>query len=763
MLKHYELHSDLNKDKLFRLTPPPALDISSLPVLPENWLNELAILCYGDAAKEASYKNPFNQHLLNLSPQSELSEKMQLIYRRLNGDLNKQLGVLTADDRAVIVCTLIDDIGYCTAGFTNRVNNIYSALHRPQSIDHLLYKVRTCLVEKEVAPSFVAHIVHDGVHVLNSVTYIAFMAGLGIQPNFQDDPHGRHNSYGDNHYSAVQDKLKQVFETRYTPFSIPDLLAQQLHGILVTVGYVGRKTVDSGGYVVSETEQMTKLLKRFLLHRDVDDENACTWNKYFILASEDENSIILDINWQLVRQYFFEALIKQGYFLQKPQCRRLLDYPAYRSLYPDNLDECAHEANFIAVFFEGKNYPQLFEQLLFIKNNFPDYCKKLVKNQLFFEKGIALAHYLCKNLKKDRAALVDFFVEMPDLYCNETIPIIQQLFLQQNSEGNNALMLAVHLQLNEATRMLWFLFFIVNKGWLSNDTIQQLIQQLFLQQNSDGDSALMLAARFQPALAKQILLSFTEKKDCFPTDTIQQLFLQQNSADYNALMLAARFKPDIVGQILQLFTKNKDCFSTAVILRLFLQKNGIGWNVLILAEHTSPQISRDIFNFLVFDFNGYPLSETSEEKEIAQFLFAQVNEWERQDLRRKMPSNTALLLLSFFDKDCVRTPTCLAKITPVLFEYYLNNLSTRADKGITPHSNCFFGCPVDDPTYEEMQGATALKEIQSKDYSREDVLALQQQYPILRRNGTLGKLLGAFLQIASLTPAYSSNTPRLNS
>jgi|GEM_PF-1568843 len=614
MLEHYRLHDDLNKGKLFQCTPPPALDDSGLSPLPKNWLQAFNILCYGAKARRAPYYNPFEEHLSGLSPQSELSRTVQLIYRRLNGDFDAQLGKLQQDDQAAIICKLTEEIDHtCILGFINRVNNVLFDLQKPQFMDHLLYQGRRYLVNVKVAQNI--HLGSQGVHTWNYITHVAADEGLGTQPNFINDSY---IGCGWKRHSSIENALQQVFEDDFTPFTIPDLIVQQLRGMFVEVGYNGLRAVNSDGYVVSETEQMTKLLKRFLLHQDVDDNNACTWNKYFILASEDENEnpLILDINWKLVRQYVFEALIEQGYFLKRPQCRDLPDYAKYYDLYPDNSDQCTLEAGFIAVFFGEKNYPKLFQKLFYIKNDVPDYwkklvenelflkhCKQLVKNKLFLEKVTALVHNFFEKPKKDREALLAFFVEIPDLCCKETIQIILQLFLQQDPNGWNAFMLAVDQQPALAEKM--FLLFTRNKNLFSHAAILQL----FLQKNSNGCNILMFAVHHHPPLAEQMFQLFIRNKNLFSHAAILQLFLQQNSNDWNVFMLAVRQQPALAEQMFQLFTENPDLLSHAEILQLFLQQDSNGWNAFMLAVRHHPPLAEQMFQLVIRNKNLFSHAE----------------------------------------------------------------------------------------------------------------------------------------------------------
>jgi len=622
MLKDYKLHNDLNRDKLFLLTQPPALDTSGLPALPKDWLKELAIMCYGDAAREASYENPFNKHLLGLSEQSELSRTVQLIFRRLCGHLNEQLGALLPDNRVAIIYKLTEDIEKCTEGFTNRVNIILFAFLKPQSLDHLLYKARKCLVEEEVATKLKAQNVHNW----NRVGHVAASECLGVQPNFTNDPYGRNDKS-----DLVIAELKKVFEEKYTPFFIPYLLAQQLHGILVDVGYVGRKTVDDGGYLLFEIESMIKWLKCFLSDLEVCYENAETWDTYFII--ESEHSLVLDINWKLVRQYFFEALIKQEYFLKQPEYRHLPDHAAHNNLYPDNPDQCIPEAGFIAELFKVTNY----QQLSYIKGNFPDYYKQLVKNEHFLKKYTARIHDIYKKLKEDKVEFLNSLAETLDLCCEETISMIQPLFLQQDFRRGNVLMYAAEYRPDIAEIILQF--FTEHKACFSSE----VIQHLFLQQNSMKQNVLMLAMRSHFDLAKKMLQFFTEHQAWFSSEVIRKLFLQQDCSRRNVLMYVAEYRPNIAEIILRFFTEHKAWFSSAVIQQLFLLQNNMERNVLTYSAEYRPNIAEIILQF----FTEHKACFSSE---VIQHLFLQQNSMKQNVLMLAMRSHFDLAkkMLQFF-------------------------------------------------------------------------------------------------------------------
>jgi len=454
---------------------------------------------------------------------------------------------------------------------------------------------------------------------------MAAVEGLGIHPNLKDD---RYNS-SLHKDSSVQNALRQVFEEKYTPFVIPYLLAQQLHGLLMGVGYVGPKTLDSGGYVMDDTEEMLKLLKGFLPHLD---DAGCQYTdalqKYCIISPE--NYCILDLNWVLIRQCFFEALIQQDYFLKQPECRHFLDYAAYHSLYPDNSDQRTHEEKFIAASFHNKNYSELFD----IKNNFPDYWKTLLKNSLFIKKFPAFIPCICEELKNNAEALMTFIIEHHDLCCEGTI---QKMLLQKNSNSDNILMLAARDHPSMAEKMLSF--FTDNTEWFSKETIQKM----FLQSNRNGWNILMLAAHYHPSMAEKMLSFFTDNTEWFSTETIQKMFLQSNKDGWNTLMDAARYNPSMAEKMLLFFTDNTEWFSKKTIQQMFLQKTSDGWNTLMDATHYHPSMAEKMLLFFTDNTEWFS-------KETIQKMFLQSNSngWNTlMDAARNHPS-TAEKMLSFF-------------------------------------------------------------------------------------------------------------------
>jgi hypothetical protein len=101
-------------------------------------------------------------------------------------------------------------------------------MQRASSLPQLLCKARTSLVTETAA-----NITND-IHTHNRVSCLASEDGLGNIVNFEADPH--HGALSD---SDIRVNLYNKFSEKYIPYKIPQLLCDELRGILVELEYVG--------------------------------------------------------------------------------------------------------------------------------------------------------------------------------------------------------------------------------------------------------------------------------------------------------------------------------------------------------------------------------------------------------------------------------------------------------------------------------------------------------------------------------------------
>ncbi|MFZ0218868.1 MAG: hypothetical protein WAL30_01495 [Candidatus Aquirickettsiella sp.] len=220
-----------------------------------------------------------------------------------------------------IVSKLIEDIQLCTAGFQNRVNDIIASFYKLRTLLDLLYQVRIELV-KNLGIKLTSEI-----HAWNRVTKIAAAHGL-IKANFSNDL-----CSGELKTQTIHSSLQKEFEEKYTASNLPFLLAEQLRGILVSIGYTGP---NEDGYSVGTVDKLTEQIQCFLSKEITGDD----WDRFFIIqASDDFDITIRDLNWKLIRKYFFLTLLHEKYITQSPlemKPRNLLDLACLSDLFCKN-------------------------------------------------------------------------------------------------------------------------------------------------------------------------------------------------------------------------------------------------------------------------------------------------------------------------------------------------------------------------------------------------------------------------------------------
>jgi hypothetical protein len=113
----------LNKNLVFAYQPPPDIDFSKLPHLSKNWFSDLQKIIY-QADKQLS-TNVFDKHVGETSDyraKKILTKQLQLIYHRLQGNLDEELGKLSEDNQQALLSKLTEEVIHCSEGFHNRVN-----------------------------------------------------------------------------------------------------------------------------------------------------------------------------------------------------------------------------------------------------------------------------------------------------------------------------------------------------------------------------------------------------------------------------------------------------------------------------------------------------------------------------------------------------------------------------------------------------------------------------------------------------------------
>ena len=632
MLDEYQMDPAFNKNLVFAYQPPPEIDPSTLPTLAENWLKDLQkIVC---ASNKKLPNNCFSKHLGETSAYRAkiiLLEQLQLIYHRLIGNLDAELGKLSADHRHGLIDKLTEEITECTEGFHNRVNIIVDSFHKPRNLAELLYIVRNRLVQ-EIATQLT-----DEVHAWNGVSVIAAIDGIGIKPNFPNDTYS-----GALSKNSIRRTLQQAFSKKFTPFNLPCFL------IAVFIDFIPELEIeknDENGICLQTQQKIIELIKRFLpkyINEKSGDEN--NWKNYFTISRNEKNSFVFifdNVNWGKMYQSFYRALCDQNY-LKKPQINTLLD-SAYRNLFLEQTQFRA-PTEVISNLFKEEDYSDLLTQLVELKTRFPKYYKRITKNKVFTNNCLPFIDYLIRQLKisKEYSEEImegfhlvirldlrrkNFIIEkiadaflvknqngfnllmlgalnnldlvkdiLAFLKTHETIinsEIAEKMLLMKNSDHCNALMIAANKQAEAIITILSFL--TTHIGRFANDTVRKLFTQ---QQKKDSDTAVTLTVRNNPDMLNKVLTFITDNMTIDGEILHKVLFPKQANGTCNALMLALKNQADTAVSILKFISENIRSFDPEILRKMFLEKDENGFTILMLAVRYHPNVLPNLLKLL---------------------------------------------------------------------------------------------------------------------------------------------------------------------
>jgi|GEM_PF-1852158 hypothetical protein len=632
MLDEYQMDPAFNKDLVFAYQPPPEIDPATLPTLAENWLDDLQkIAC---TANNKIPSNCFAKHLGETSgyrAKIPLLEQLQLIYHRLLGNLDAELGELSADHRHSLIDKLTEEIKECTEGFHNRVNIIVDSFHKPRNLAELLYIVRNRFVH-EIATQLT-----DEVHAWNAVSVIAAIDGIGIKPNFPNDTYS-----GGLANTSIRRALQQTFAKKFTPFNLPCFL------IAVFIEFIPELEIekhDENGICLETQEKIIRLIKRFLpQYINEKSESVNNWKNYFQLSRNEKNPLVfsfVNVNWEKMYQSFYQALSDQNYF-KKPQINTLLD-SAYQNLFLESKQFKA-PTNIITKLFKEENYSDLLTQLAELKTRFPNYYKKISKNKAFTNNCLPFIDYLTRQLKISKEyseeiiqgfLLVirldlrrkNFIIEkiadtflvknqngfnllmlgamnnldlvkniLTFLKTHETIinpEIAEKMLLMKNSDHCNALMIAANTQAEAIITILSFL--TTHIGRFTNNTMRKLFTQ---QQKKECDTAVTLTARNHPDMLNKVLTFITDNMTIDGEILHKVLFPKQANGTCNALMLALKNQANTAVSILKFISENIKSFDPEILRKMFLEKDENGFTILMLAVRYHPNVLPNLLKLL---------------------------------------------------------------------------------------------------------------------------------------------------------------------
>ncbi|HLB56236.1 MAG TPA: hypothetical protein VJK30_02760 [Coxiellaceae bacterium] len=391
----FELHSAVNAKLALTYTPPLEIDSSKLPTLPEDWLKILEDICcgYNTTLTEPIQKKHLDNPLYSEESKPALIEKLKIIYHRLSGNLDSQLGKLTSDMREQMLSQLDEDIIACTAGFHNRVNLIVASMQLPSSLSELLCKVRQSLVENAGAAT-------GGIHTWNRFTRLAKEQGYGVKINLESDRYINDPGIVELRDDTITKKLKEKFESEFRPLALPFLLSDELRGYAISLGYSGLRdgTTGEGKNYNAQMRDFEKLIKSCLpnqpakpevaIESESETEITITFKtrlgksaEYFIFSA-DEN-YIRDINWQTINKLFLELLQKEKYLKKIPSPLTLWEHAYYST----KKETILVTLRFLKNIFKIDNFYELtdtcsafIDQLKKIPEISPDIYKSITNN-----------------------------------------------------------------------------------------------------------------------------------------------------------------------------------------------------------------------------------------------------------------------------------------------------------------------------------------------------------------------------------------------
>lgn len=548
----------LNLDKCFKNTPPSRLNIENLPKLPENWISLLENKCR--EIEPNLTKNIFFKHIGDVSQYKSkrfLTEQLSLLYHRISGHLDSQLGCLDNEAYPLLLLGLTEDIQECTQGFHIRVNKLINSLQIPKDLDQLLYLTRKSIIQ-EIASSLTVKApgIYQ-VHVADRVIRIAEKLDLGILPNIKQDDY-KSPLTG----KEIRQVLKLKFPKHYTPLKIPFLLAEQLKLIFNQYGYLGAK---KNGYAIGPAENILEIIKYFLPNPAQNSRNK--FESFFILDEIDEfgdPTRIYDINWNKIRQLFFQKLVRANYFTTVSQPTNLIEYAYFQALEIEK-DGARLETLLIKQSMNQPEQSEFIDHLLLINDKFPNYWRELTKNRY-------LTHHL------------DTFLFMLNVLKNNNFDVNNQATLKKE-------------------KLVYTLLFSQNKSFILDRII---FPDKEISLKTINFELLLKSIQYRPELTKQCLNLLSNQVGHSPQRMFNLLNIQ-NKKGLTLMMLAARYHADIFELLFKLSLDLED-FKTKEIRALFLLQNNQGWNFLSLAAKHQPTLLKIIFDFFkknsqVFDLD----------------------------------------------------------------------------------------------------------------------------------------------------------------
>lgn len=555
----------LNLDKCLLNTLPLNTSVDNLSTLPKDWLTQLENIC--QRVKPDLEKNIFFKHVgpnSNYKLKTILLEQLSLIYCGVRDNLQSELSKLLLHE-------LIEDIQQCTPGFHIRVNKLANSFQTPNTLEQLLYLVRKSIVQG-IACSLMSSVdpIYQ-VHVANRVCRIAKKQGLGIEPDLQKDQYKSLLSG-----QSIRQLLKDKFPEQFTAFKLPFLLTEQLQLILSLHHYQGPKEE----YYNSETaESMVLVIKKFFSLTDIQNRH---FKDFFILQLDpfEDPTLFYDIDWSLIRQYFFQLLSLKGYFTKEPQIVNLIDYAYYKALLPEK-SSLELENRYINYYLNNQNYTTLLDDLILIQNKFPDYWKKLTKNSFIISNINTFFDFLMENPCEDNAKkTLKRLNHTYTLFFSQSSQFILRKIFRTTNPGikdisHHFLLKSVQYRPEITSEIFNHLFKNIYNSY-------QLFFDLLLKKNSDGFNLVMLAGKYHTETLHFILNVLSQHIDHFEREKVLELLLNHTNDGWNFISLAARHRTDAMKLIFEFINSIPFYLDLEILSQLFTQKCNSTWSFFCL-------------------------------------------------------------------------------------------------------------------------------------------------------------------------------------
>lgn len=303
----------INPDKGFIQLPAKRPQVDTTVSLPADWFNQFGTLIADkllhldntallypthetEIYRSLTQRSEFFFHLerhagetSKYSLKTALCETLQTLYRVLADEKTNH------DQKHALSHKLYEGVKNCTPGFHDRSNECLESLNQPEHLDDMLSVIRHGIV------SMTASQATNEIHTYNRFFMVARNLGYGVRPLNPDDVYA-----GLLSENVIQEKLKQVFATRYALFTVLNALISQLQALVQLRGYQGAK--ESGYAYEAYIKFDNVFLKPFI--------GDLPMEQLFVSRDDDDNMVpvVTDINWYAVKRALLQKLRDEQYF-----------------------------------------------------------------------------------------------------------------------------------------------------------------------------------------------------------------------------------------------------------------------------------------------------------------------------------------------------------------------------------------------------------------------------------------------------------------